>query len=243
MRLMTLVSVTLMGLALGSASFAGSITYGDFVGANVLYSSVVEESTTDPVPLYGAPIVSLNALVFSPTSFGSSSSNGGSDITDSQLTMTITAKQGSCIDIIRVTEEGDYTLVGTGTSATSANVGASVFVTVLEINGSAITPFVISDNLIFTPSGGTYNLADDGPGIAIKWQGVLELTNLLAGRGYEGCATKVNFTMNNTLSTSSEEGTSAFIKKKSTIIDTPEPMTMLLVAFGAGVAVLRRRAR
>src|SRR5882757_273576 len=77
-------------LAMSQVAFAGSITYpnpttGSFPGNTVIYGpdlgpadhGVTEASTTDPVPLYGSPLVTGDSMSFIPSGFGSFAQNGG----------------------------------------------------------------------------------------------------------------------------------------------------------------------
>jgi hypothetical protein len=100
--------------------------------------------------------------------------------------------------------------------------------------------------LTFSPSNGTYNLADEGFSIATIWNGGIDFDVTLALRSVGinfGTATEVYVSMDNTLVTTSEAGTQAFIKKKTIdgvgITVIPEPATICL--FSLGVLLLRKR--
>src|SRR5215510_6970817 len=54
-------------------AYAASINYGSFPGATVMYTDVTESSVTDPVPLFGAPVVSGDSIDFTPVNFAASS--------------------------------------------------------------------------------------------------------------------------------------------------------------------------
>jgi hypothetical protein len=198
---------------------AATMIYGDYSGADVIFTNVLEESATDPLPLFGAPLSTSNSLSFSPTSFGSSSSGQNADITDSQLSLTMQAVDDSVISAIIIKEAGDYSLTGTGDA--TANVGAAVFWTVLEINGVTLAgPLPTGTaNVTFAQGsgahGGSFRLPDD-VGAANVWTGSLEvdMEDFLASQQLTGMVTKIALTLDNTLSTSSTAGTSAFIKKK-----------------------------
>jgi len=235
---------------LSSSSWA-AINYGDKTGSTMDYLQVTEDSGTDTPPLYGSPIVVGDTLLFSPTSFNSSSSGaGGSDITDGTLTTTIVPHTGSYIDRLTLFEFGDYTLSGTGgTSATKAEVAASIYITCLEIDGSSLMIPVFTNASLnnFSPPDGKYNLADDGEGSAVPWNGSLtiDVTGWLTSIGKTGYATKLLFNMDNVLTTGSELGTSAFIAKKGDYCigltaEIPEPASITLLSLGA-LALFRRK--
>ena len=79
-------------------------------GTSCSFLNIQESSATDPLPLFGEPVVSGNELLFDPQTFSSFSEGLAADVTDSHLTMTITA--ASSIKTIVLNEEGDYTLIG-----------------------------------------------------------------------------------------------------------------------------------
>ena len=167
-----------------SAARGGLINYGDFIADTVTYEGVTEDSNTDPPPLYGPPTLAGNSLSFAPVSFGSSSNGaGGVDITDGTLTMLISAHPGNAIEVVKLHEAGDYTLIGPGGAGTYAAVSAAVFVTVLEVAGEDdFSPLHFNANMVFTPSGGDYDLSNDGPGTAVIWEGDLtvDISGILA---------------------------------------------------------------
>ena len=91
------VGLTLAAFA--SAAGAAAIDYGDYVGIDVKYLQVTEDSGTDATPLFGTPNLAGNTLDFNPPSFNSSSSGaGGVDITDGTLTFMVEAKPNNLID-------------------------------------------------------------------------------------------------------------------------------------------------
>jgi hypothetical protein len=240
-----------LALFFAPASRAASIVHGNFSGTTVDYLQVTESSITDPVPLFGAPTPAGDALAFNPTSFGSSSSGaGGADTTDGQLTCDIMSKSGFAIHKIIFNEAGDYTLNGAGgTTNTNANVGASFFMQVVELNGVSVAPILLFGNMTFAPSGGTFDFVNDPHGPAAIWTGnaTFDIDALLAAQSVVGQATKIRFSMDNVLTTSSEAGTSALIKKKVTngvtiTVDTnvPEPTSLAIFALG-GIAIFGRR--
>ena len=251
-----LAAATVCVAALAATCPATTISYGDFTGAQVVFTNVLEQSSTDPVPLFGAPIATANSLAFSPITFSSSSSNDDADITDSQLSLMMEAVEGRTITALEIDEAGDFTLSGSTTA--TATVGAAVFWTILELDGVALPgPLPAgSTNVVFDqgagPNGGMFELPGD-VGAAQIWTGSLnvDLQSFLAAEGLTGNITKLSLTLDNTLSTSSTLGSSAFVKKKEaqqvgiTVLteEIPEPagaVLALLVFVSAGVFVARR---
>lgn len=239
---------------LGAAPlFAAPINYGDFIGSTVVFQSITEDSITDPLPLYGAPTVIGDQLDFGPTAFGSFSTNGGADITDGLLRGSITANDGYSLDSFSFTEFGDYTLLGGGgTAATAAYIGQTFFVTITEVDGVAlgVNAFTVNASSVFT-SDGDFFLPDES-GIAVPWSGSgsIDLAAALADRKADfpqitgNAVTGIEFTSNNTLVTTSESGTVAFIQKKDvqlSIVSIPEPASLSLIGLGASVLLRRRR--
>lgn len=231
---------------LPSLALAASQNYGDKIAADLIYRQVTEDSITDPVPLFGNPTVSGNALIFSPQNFGATTTGGGIDITDATLSTTLEANPGKSISNIIFNEAGDYTLSGTGTVFTTATVTATYFLRVTEVNGSPL-PAPIQANGAFSliPSGGTFDLINDG-GAGIIWTGSanIDVNAILASANVSGVATKAILTLDNQLIAASETGTVSFIKKKTTdgviIIVIPEPASLGLIG-GAAITMLRRR--
>ncbi len=244
-------AATFLGMGLLAATAqAVPINYGNFSGTTVNYLSVTEDSATDATPLFGAPTVAGDALDFNPTNFVSSSSGGAIDSTIGVLNFTAEATSGNFIDQIVLSEAGDYTIFGSGGVGTSATVAAPVFINIVEVDGVSISPINYNGNLVFTPSAGDYNLADDGAGFGVIWTGVLDIDveQLLidAGVNYTYGATEVKVILNNILATTSEAGSSAEIQKKDlqglTVTIFPEPASAMLLA-ALGLPVLSRRKR
>jgi hypothetical protein len=229
------------------AALATPINYGNFNGATVMYLNVTEDSTTDPGPLFGAPTVSVDSLQFNPASFGSFAANGAVDITDGTLTTMIMARPGNFITDINISEQGDYSLIGfTGNAATSARVALAAYITVTEVNGTPVTPFTGTINGTFNPLSGVYSLANPGFTTLAQWNGgfSFDVDALVASRGLSGSATKVTLTFNNTLVTTSETNTNAFIKKKEiggVVVTVPTPGSLALLGLGGLVALRRKR--
>jgi hypothetical protein len=231
---------------------AASIVYGDYEASDVMFNMVTEESSTDEVPLFGAPVATENSLAFFPTNFGSSAQNGASDTTDSQLRMTISAKEDSIgIAQLMFEEVGDFTLNGGGEA--TAMVGAAAFWSIVEIDGQAIQGPLPSSraNLTFDSgggaNGGVYTLPGDA-GAATTWAGslVIDVNEFLRSEGIDGRATKLELSLDNTLSTFADGLSSSFIKKKeaqqititAVTAPVPEPTAALLTFLALTVAAM-----
>jgi hypothetical protein len=231
---------------------ANTINYGDKVGVTMVYSNIQETSLSsgDSAPLYGAPTLSGDSLVFLNMTFSSQATNGASDITDGKLDTDITSKNNPSfyIDHLILQEFGDTTLAGSGTSATYSSAGNSIFITVTELDNVTLAiPVFITTNMTMS-DGGMWTLP---PPITGKtWTGAvnLDLSAILQGLGYTGHATSLHLTTDNTLATGSELNTEAFIAKKAeglsiTALVVPEPSTYSLMVIGAMFLVVRRFRR
>lgn len=229
--------------AAGSMAQAAIIPYGNFFGADVNYLAVTESSGTDAVPLFDTPAIVTNSLDFDPKAFVSYASNGAADVTDGQLNFNIVAHAGKVITNVSISEGGDYTLVGTGTASTSDNAGVIAFVKITEINN-----IPLAANQIITLPAVNAGFSDSLPGAVVSSPWSLGLNVNVAGAlGANQEATRVQVVINDTLATTSEASTLAFIAKKDFIVNTdttdstiPEPAALGLLAV-AGLAMLRQR--
>src|SRR5690606_14708681 len=134
-------ATALLGVSVSSVQ-AAPINYLDKVGSTAVFSGIVEDSATDATPLYGMPTISVHTLDFNPTSFGSFASGGSADVTDGLLAFTVAANPGYGVTRLVLSECGDYTLMGLGTAATSANVGTAFFVQITEVDNVTLTDSV-----------------------------------------------------------------------------------------------------
>ncbi len=229
--------ICLVGIILltSSAASASLINHGDFLGANVGdadFLQVTEDTGAEPGALFGAPIHVNNKLLFLPTAFAATASNGNSDSTTGILTMTIVADAGYYLDSISLGEVGDYTLLGLGTPATYLDVTGDLTVTDLSpgTHGGTTGAMTVSPMPPFflpTDSFGEFT------GSAMVNLSGLQIT-------------EVTLEFVNTLGADSEIGTTSFIQKKTidievTSVPVPEPASAALV--GIGLLVLTRRKR
>lgn len=238
-----------------TATHAGTFHWGDFAGPDVMFLDVTEnnDETTSlfaPEPGMGGPVLLGNSLHLDPQGFSSQSSNNSADLIDSTLSTIIMAAPGASLNDITITEFGDYSLGGLVGSQATAQVGAAFFWTVLEVDNIPVSLSTQATNLILGtgagPNGGVYNRPGDD-GTAVIWNGVAQvnLGGYLASEMIDGAVTKLRLTFDNTLQTSAESGSNAFIKKKSIDIDVnptiPEPTTVLLLGISLALVPCCRR--
>jgi len=217
----------LAGTAHGAIAF-----YGDRPGAGSAPDilAIQEESTTDALPLFGSPIRSGNALLFFPSNYASSAADGSSDITESTLSMRIVAKPGQFLNQITIREFGEWSLTGAGTSTTF--VDASGLLSVTDIAPGSAGTLTSPLTAIGLPFSG-------GPATD-TWEGIVSLN--LAGLNL----TEILLTFRNTLTTSSELGTTAFIRKSiisgpSVAVEVPAPAAFFGLVGPMGLLAARRR--
>ncbi|HEX6960362.1 MAG TPA: hypothetical protein VF175_00735, partial [Lacipirellula sp.] len=201
------------------------------MGTHVTYVNVTEDSGADePLPLFGAPTVTGNSIDFNPLGFDAASANGGADITASNLAFMVTAKSGSRIQSLTLSEAGNTTQGGNvtpGSMNTATTVTASGVLDIQEVNFQAINHISVPFAMTFNPSGGTYFLGTDGGGgpiFSTQWNGsvTLPVEQILIANGFDippgvidpdGGATKISIDLHNVLAAVSEPGTSALIAK------------------------------
>ena len=225
-------ALVLVLLVLPRPSPAALINYGSHNASHFTFVNVTEDSTlAEPLPLFGAPVVTGDSIDFNPVGFDALSTGGGADPTESNLTFGLTAKSGSRIRRVTFGEAGDTTLGGNvapGSTATASAVSASGALQIHEVNFQAINPISVPFSLSFSPSGGTFFLGTDGGGGPIfhtQWTGsvTLDIEAVLIANGIaitpglidpDGGATRVSIDLDNRLEALSQQGTSAAIGKK-----------------------------
>ncbi len=248
------VALCALGVAVvclvGGPAQAAFINYGDHHGSTVSFLDVTEASVTDPPPLFGPPTVSVDTLSFTPQGFGAFGMGGAVDLTDGQLTTTLAAKPGQWITEILITENGDFSLAGTGTSMTYVEIDLMAILRVTEVNGSPITPVLAAVSIDVLPAAtpdGKFTLPDF-PGLTQSWSGqaTFNVDSFLASKGISGHATRIDLTFDNTLFAASEAGTAALIMKKMVDITpttVPEPGGLVLLGMASLMIGLRPRRR
>ena len=245
---------TIAALIMPTALFATTINYGDFPGDTVTYLQVSEYSLGDPLPLFGVPTVTGDSIDFDPTFVASATGAFGVDITDGELLFDVQAESGYVIDTIELSEAGDTTLLGVGTSSFT-HVTCSVFVDILAVDGVPIDQINLNGQMVIAPSGGHYVTDASGYRNTI-WSGSMsfDLTQALDDLEieYDDGVTLASVTLDNTLMAMSEEGTYVQIAKKDvdgfsataeTVNAVPEPSSCGVILIGLAVILLVRRSR
>ena len=237
----TVIAIFILGLSsICASSSVADVVYGDFAGATVQFNNVRESSPDIPdqvSDLFGAPVVSGNDLVFTPQQFEAFQEGTGTNLVDSQLSLSIEALAGFEITSVTFTEFADYQ-VSTPFLAGQAAISFSAdgFVT-----SGGVTQ---ADGFVFTGSGAA-SAGDSfisGP-----------LTNSFT-IDVEPTAV-ADLTLSNTLIASAFSATDAAVVDKQGVTITvttqaagqttavPEPSSFgLIILTAAGLVVRRKRS-
>jgi len=221
-------------LTVPAVSQAASMSYpGPVHVAQGFYDNIEETSITDPVPLYGPPVVGVgNSITFSPTTFMASVSTHASDITSGALEFTFTADPGTYIQSLSLFETGTWSITGDA----GVTAGGGLIVTYFD----ELTQTFVS---IGEPIHTTVPPADDfplmGPGNG-TWFG----SALIDLEAMDIVTDHVIVTLDNNLIASSCGCGEATITKDSVTINVsvvPEPASLALMAAGTVLIVRKRR--
>ena len=208
-------------VAFASAFFASTamavVNHGDFIGTGMDFLAVSEETTTagDPEPIWEAPSLggTGDQLLFFPTAFISSCAAGSSDTTTSVLTTTIEAQPGGHIETVSLAEAGDAILTQFppfGDPSTNASAALTGTVTVTETTSGPIAPVVIPFTGSFVPSD-TFSLPVNFG--TSTWTGSISVDVLSVVPN----ATKVDLSLQNTLTSDCAPGSSSVSIQKKTV--------------------------
>lgn len=261
------LSCILSGITSTAIAVPITYNYGSAAGSTVDFLGISETPTlasapdqkahflaVDPSGLagpFGVPTPSGNSLLFNPTTFSLTVAGSGnpllpnSDILDSQLSFIIAAKSGYGIDGFAIHEVGDVFFSIGATKASWAQVAASIFVTVTEVDGKAISPISVpAANAIFIPTG-AFNAASNPVHANWSGNGIVDIGSYLASQNILGTATRVSLTLDNTLYAGSGDATTKTSKIQKKLADgtaisvittpgnpVPEPSSMVLAAIG-----------
>lgn len=217
----------------------------------VCYLDVTETANTigDVPPLYGAPTIVGDSLVFAPTDrFNSEATGGGADLTDGQLNFTLKGLNAA-VTSFDLSGTGDYTLAGTGTSATTVSYRSSITqFSVLEVDGVPVSSPLLLPGLDVS---GSFNVSD-GTGIDNPWTStvIYDINAALSNAGvpFQFGATKLDVVINNVLESASEASSTAEIAANSfaitpTTVPVPEPGVFALTGLAICVITVTRRCR
>lgn len=136
-------------IGIGAKAHAAPVYYGDFIGQNVSFLDVHEDSATDPPPLYqvagSQPILETQAiggvqydrLIFSPgAAFRASAHSGAYDETDGLLRFTLALNPNAVLLDMNLTEGGDWVTCGGATFVGAS--GAMIATQGSNIRGTTI---------------------------------------------------------------------------------------------------------
>lgn len=220
-------------MSAGTAHAAFSANYGDFPADTVDYLDVTEKNNGDSA-LYGSPIdpVVGDMLTFATSGdFRAEAPFGGfnGQTTSGRLEFFLDG-QGQTLQELTVVEGGDYGW--TALAGSSSLVSATLNIRIFDMDQQTL---LLSENFVFTddliPAGGPVAFVDD-------WEitGTVDLSSLNLD--------KVFVVINNNLASVVEGSSTAFIEKKNFKVTgvIPEPGALALMAMGAVLVAMRRRA-
>lgn len=214
---------------------AASINHGTFNGTTIAFQNVTESSITDWLPLFGAPTVAGDGLVFAPSTGFVSQSSGGSDTTSATLSITLQAAHGQFLQNIVISESGTYAFSTDVLTTAGGQVSISGLLTVTDLsNGTGVR----TANLLVTPSSSLVYAGPTQTFVDGTWTATASID--LSGLGITRARVQLN---NNLQSLSSSTDVGAEVRKRAvTITNTPEPGTAALLAAGlAGLGLGARR--
>jgi hypothetical protein len=249
LRYPALATIVLLGLVASSRESAAA-SYGNFIDPT---GTVSYQNVRDVNGLFGAPSVNLDSLDFTPTQYQAACSQCPFGVSTSDtLSLDILAIPGKEITEIEISEGLDYTLQSLDSAGlASARVLASVFISVSELNGVAVSGIGSSVSVLFSPSN---TLSVDGfgiqSGIILGGTGLIDIQQIITNAGFTGDATRISLDFGNTLQAFHDGSLgSASIRKRDAdflsltvaggLIVVPEPTTAILLM--GGLALLARR--
>lgn len=211
------------GSALGSAALADPLVpWSNPTGTAMSFSWSGGGSDTG---LFGSPTIVGDTFRFFPAAFRAQATSGGADIKYDRLEVTLEALPGFNFTEIRITERGDYGIVGAGGQV---SVSGTMFLNDLVLPRTKTGDLATTPGSPITSGAGAWQgaAAVDVSGDVPKW-------------------TKLKLILNNNLIAIAGPSGVAFIEKKvgDLAVDIeilPAPGSLALLGL-AGLATARRR--
>lgn len=227
MRKITIIAtIACVGLLAGTASAAvipwttpsGSTTNLDYSGGG------------SDNGLFGDPTIVGDSFYFFPSNFIASATDGGSQITNDRLQITLTAHPGFTPTGVLIQELGDYQMTGSGTVSVSGSL-------VLTNNLIPFPPQVRTDPLSANPGSPIAGTDTSG-----QWDADAGVD--LSGESIDWSS--FTLVLSNSLSATADPGSTASIEKlfaggAVVVTVVPEPASCALVMLGAAGILARRR--
>lgn len=123
MRFVTYMLLMIGCVCTEPATKADTIHYGDLESIGMLYTNISESSANDALPLFGAPTLDGDALVFANPSFLAGASDNDLDFVDGRLNATVTAKNGRLISSFVLSEFGSFQILGDDAEVFASAIG------------------------------------------------------------------------------------------------------------------------
>jgi uncharacterized protein (TIGR03382 family) len=219
---------TLAGLAAVAASAGSALAFVPWDQPNGAGSNFTWANGGSREGRFGNPVlVNGNTFVFFPSNFRAQSVNGSASVVGDRLEFDLFANAGFLISGIRISEFGDYGIVGEG-----GQVSASGGLFVTNLNTGA----TLDDEIVTNPGS---PIQGEGFG---NWNGEAGVDLSGQNPGW----TRIHVVVDNDLVAISGAGGVAFIEKKVfgsgvSITIVPTPGSMALLAAGSVLAFRRRR--
>lgn len=244
----------LLALILCGVLWGLSPASADIAGTTVSYLNIYESSGTGDTPLYNTPVASGDTLNFNPifTAFADGSGGNASEMTNGRISFDVQANSGNVINSLQFFERGNHNLLSFGNAAL-ADVSATIFIEVLEVDGAALhSPVNEGATMTFNPNADGQFLYDEFGISSGSWTGnaAHDLDALLSANGisYSNGATRIHVEIDNTLLTLAQTDSQAYIAIQDLQISTtsslapiPESASIPLLICTSGLFVFIRR--